>query len=72
MYRTLRGEVEGEDVSSETVQVYFNFNNEFYLPKDFKIQVWGAYGSPFKDGLQLYSERSAVHIGVSKSFFDKI
>ncbi|HEY1040821.1 MAG TPA: outer membrane beta-barrel protein, partial [Bacteroidia bacterium] len=71
MYRHLEAKIMNEDVSSENTNVYFNFNQEFYLPKDFKIQVWCGRGSPFKDGPQLYSPRSAIHISVNKSFLDK-
>jgi iron complex outermembrane recepter protein len=71
MYRTLVSKILGEDISSKTVQVYFNLNQEFYLPKEFKIQVWAGYGTPFKDGLQYYSERSAIHLSFSKTFFEK-
>lgn len=71
MYRTLDGELRGQKVGSETVQVYFNLNQEFYLPKDFKIQIWAGRGSGFKDGIQYYYPRSAVHITLQKSFMDK-
>jgi len=71
MYRTFRGELMGEDVSSETFNYYANLNQEFYLPKDFKIQIWAGYSSKFKDGPQTYHDRSAIHISVHKAFFDK-
>lgn len=71
MYRTFSGELLGEDVSSETFHYYANLNQEFYLPKDFKIQIWAGYNSKFKDGPQTYHDRSAIHISVHKAFFDK-
>lgn len=71
VYWTLNGKIQGEDISSKTNQVYFNLNQEFYLPKEFKIQIWAGYGTPFRDGLQYYSERSAIHLSLSKTFFDK-
>lgn len=71
MYRTLQGEIRGQDISSETWNVYFNLNQEFYLPKDFKIAVWAGRGSGFQDGPQHYYPRSAVHISFSKAFLDK-
>jgi hypothetical protein len=70
-YGELQGTANGEDISSKTTQVYFNLNQEIYLPKDFKIQIWAGRGSPARDGLQYYSKRSAIHIGLSKTFFDK-
>lgn len=71
MYRTLTGQLRGQDVSSQTFNYYANLNQEFYLPKDFKIQIWAGYGSGFKDGPQTYYPRSAVHISVQKSLLDK-
>jgi iron complex outermembrane recepter protein len=71
MYRTLSGQIRGEDVSSQTLNYYVNLNQEIYLPKNFKIQIWSAFGSGFKDGPQYYYPRSAIHISVQKSFFDK-
>jgi hypothetical protein len=71
MYRTLTGELRGQDISSRTYNYYANLNQEFYLPKDFKIQIWAGYGSAFKDGPQTYYARSAIHISVQKSLLDK-
>lgn len=71
MYRTFSGELLGEDVSSETFNYYANLNQEFYLPKDFKIQIWAGYNSKFKDGPQTYHDRSAIHVSVHKAFLDK-
>jgi iron complex outermembrane receptor protein len=71
MYRTMTGEIRGQDVSSKTYNVYFNLNQEFYLPGDFKIQIWSGRGSGFQDGPQHYYPRSAIHLSVSKAFLDK-
>ena len=62
------GKLIGQDVSSQTNQLYFNLNQEFYLPKDFKIQVWVSRGSAMRHGPQVYLPRSAIHISVNKSF----
>lgn len=66
--QTFDGQLIGQDVSSKTYQFYFNLNQEFYLPKDFKIQMWVGRGSAIRHGPQVYLPRSAVHISVSKSF----
>jgi hypothetical protein len=71
MYRTFQGEIYGTNVSSQTLNYYVNLNQEFYLPKDFKIQIWGGYGSGFKDGPQYYYPRSAIHVSVNKAFLNK-
>jgi len=67
-HQTFEGELIGQDVSSQTNQVYFNLNQEFYLPKDFKIQIWAGRGSAMRHGPQVYLPRSALHISASKSF----
>ncbi len=69
--QTFEGKLIGQNVNSETYQFYFNMNQEFYLPKNFKLQMWTSYGSPFRHGPQVYLERSAVHISINKSFLNQ-
>lgn len=69
--QTFQGKLINQDVTSETYQFYFNLNQEFYLPKNFKLQMWASYGSPFRHGPQIYLERSAVHFSVNKSFLNQ-
>jgi hypothetical protein len=71
MYQAFYGELKNEDVTSQTMSIYFNLNQEFYLPKDFKIAIWAGRGSEFQHGPQTYHARSAVHISVDKAFFNK-
>ena len=71
MYRSLEGNLLGQNVNSKTVQLYVNLNQEFFLPKDFKVQIWAGRGSGFQDGPQFYYPRSAVHVSFSKSLMDK-
>ncbi|MBK7668050.1 MAG: TonB-dependent receptor family protein [Sphingobacteriaceae bacterium] len=71
MYQTFSGKLKDEDINSETYNYYVNMNNEFYLPKDFKIAVWAGLGSAFQHGPQTYHARSAVHISIDKAFFNK-
>jgi hypothetical protein len=70
-YRELKGVIRGQDMSSQTWFFYANLNQEFYLPKDFKLQIWAGMGSPFRDGPQLYNERSAVHVSIHKALLNK-
>ena len=53
------------------MSVYFNLNQEFFLPKDFKIAIWAGRGSEFQHGPQTYHARSAVHLSIDKAFFNK-
>ncbi|MCD6019631.1 MAG: hypothetical protein K0S53_2752 [Bacteroidetes bacterium] len=68
MYQAFFGELNREDVTSQTRSYYFNLNQEFYLPKDFKIAVWAGSGSAFQHGPQTYHPRSAEHISIDKGF----
>lgn len=70
MYQAFFGELKGEDVTSHTVNYYFNLNQEFFLPKDFKIAIWAGRGSEFQHGPQTYHARSAVHISIDKGFLN--
>jgi hypothetical protein len=70
IYRTFSGSISGQDVSSETYQLYANLAQEIYLPGEFKIGIWAGMGSDFKDGPQHYYSRSAVHISLNKTFLD--
>jgi iron complex outermembrane receptor protein len=67
-HQTFEGDLVGYDVSSRTYQLYFNLNQEFFLPKDWKIQVWAGRGSAIRHGPQVYLPRSAIHISVNKTF----
>lgn len=70
-YQTFDGELVGQDVSSKTTQFYFNLNQEFYLPKDFKIQIWAGASSAVRHGPQVYLPNGAVHISLNKTFLDQ-
>lgn len=69
--QTFTGELIGQDVSSETFQLYFNLNQEFYLPRNFKIQVWLGRGSAIRHGPQVYLPRGAMHISINKTFLNQ-
>lgn len=71
MYQAFYGQLKNQDVTSQTMSVYFNLNQEFYLPKDFKIALWAGRGSEFQHGPQTYHARSAVHLSIDKAFFNK-
>jgi hypothetical protein len=71
MYQAFYGSLKNEDVTSHTYNYYVNMNNEFYLPKDFKIAIWAGMGSEFQHGPQTYHARSAVHISIDKAFLNK-
>lgn len=70
-HQTFEGDLVGYNVDSQTFQFYFNLNQEFYLPNDWKIQIWSGRGSAIRHGPQVYLPRSAVHISVNKSFLNQ-
>ncbi|MDF2435873.1 MAG: hypothetical protein K0Q95_249 [Bacteroidota bacterium] len=69
--QAFEGKLIGQDVSSQTTQFYFNLNQEFYLPKDFKLQIWAGRGTAFRHGPQLYHPQGAIHISVNKTFLNQ-
>lgn len=71
MYQAFYGQLINQNVTSQTYNYYCNLNQEFYLPKDFKIAIWAGRGSEFQHGPQTYHARSAVHISVDKAFLNK-
>ena len=70
-YQAFEGALIGQDVSSKSKTLYANLNQEFYLPKDFKIQIWAAARSSIKHGPQVYYGRSTIHISVNKTFLNQ-
>lgn len=70
-HQTFEGDLVGYNVSSRTLQFYFNLNQEFYLPNDWKIQLWATRGSAVRHGPQVYHPRGALHISVNKSFLNQ-
>jgi iron complex outermembrane receptor protein len=71
MYQAFYGQLINQNVNSQTFNYYANLNQEFYLPKDFKIAIWAGRGSEFQHGPQTYHARSAVHVSVDKAFLKK-
>ncbi|HRB92792.1 MAG TPA: outer membrane beta-barrel protein, partial [Chitinophagales bacterium] len=50
---------------------YIALDNTFILPKDFMINVFAFYTSPFYDATDIMKSDGMVNISISKSFLDK-
>lgn len=50
---------------------FISFDNTFILPKDFQINLFAFYASPFLDATDIMKSDGMVNISVTKSFFDK-
>ncbi len=48
-----------------------SMDNTFTLPKDFKINLFAFYTSPFLDATDMMRSNGMVNISVSKAFFNK-
>lgn len=70
MYHDYKGSINGITGNSATIQFYTSVNTEFLLPKNFKLQVYGFYITPFRDAIQLYSPVSSVKVGINKSLLE--
>ena len=46
-----------------------SMDNTFILPKDFKINIFGFYTTPFLDATDIMKSDGLVNVAVSKSFF---
>lgn len=57
------------DLSSNKVNI--SIDNTFILPKQFKINVFAFYDSPYLDATDIMKGNGMVNISVSKTFFDK-
>lgn len=69
-YGNIIGSINGENVGRKSDQYYVSLNNEFKLPKDFKITANAWYASKTYDGLQTYYQQSNISLMVSKGFIN--
>jgi hypothetical protein len=70
MYRNFIGSLNGENANSESFFYQLSLNNEFNLPKNFKLQLFGFYNSPLRESLQLYKQLGSLNLAVQKTFYD--
>ncbi len=70
MYRNFTGTLNGENANSQSFFYELNLNNEFNLPKDFKVQLFANYNSPLNESLQLYKESASFNLAIQKTFFN--
>ncbi|MGZ3884573.1 MAG: TonB-dependent receptor domain-containing protein [Bacteroidia bacterium] len=68
-YRDFTGSLNGDNLSTTGYFVHIYMNNEFILPKEFKLQLSVYYTSPVKDGPLFYAPTSNVSLALRKSFF---
>jgi iron complex outermembrane recepter protein len=71
IYRNSSTLVNGFPVSLNSYLYFGNFNTEFMLPKNFKIQLQGYFNSLSTDGIQTYYPNGVGNLTVSKSFFSQ-
>jgi hypothetical protein len=70
LYRSFTGTLNGENANSQSYFYQLSINNEFNLPKNIKLQLFGYYNSPLKESLQLYKQYGSLNLAVQKTFFD--
>ncbi|NMM49038.1 TonB-dependent receptor domain-containing protein [Marinigracilibium pacificum] len=66
-YKQFSSVIEGELVSNDQVNTYFQSNFSFVLPKNFKLELTGTYVGPNVWGLYQIQEQYWVNFGVKKS-----
>ena len=52
-------------------KVNLSFDNTFSLPKDFRINLFAFYNSPFLDATDIMKSDGMVNVSVSKAFLEK-
>jgi hypothetical protein len=62
------GQIENSSINSSVFAAKCTINNEILLPKEFKIQVFISYNSPYKDGYQCYGQLSSINLAIQKRF----
>lgn len=70
IYRNFIAKLNGENANSESFFYELNLNNEFILPKNFKLQLFFYYNSPFRESLQQYKSNTSLNFAIQKSFFN--
>lgn len=68
-YMDYVGKINNFDVRSNKMAFRGTLNNEFFLPKEIKLQVFVSYSSPYKDGFQNYSQQYSMNLAIQKRFF---
>jgi len=62
------GNVNGANGNAEAFAFKISVNNDFMLPKGFKLQLNANGSSPFRDGIQLYSGRASLDVAIQQRF----
>ena len=63
--------VNNQEFNLSSNKVNVSVDNTFILPKQFKINVFAFYDSPYLDATDVMKSNGMVNISISKSFFDK-
>lgn len=71
IYQNTATLVNGLAVTRQAYMGYGNFNVEYMLPKDVKIQLQGFYASTARDGIQTYNPIGVANFTIFRSFFNK-
>lgn len=63
--------VNDAEFNMSSVKFGINIDNTFILPKDFRINIFGFYQSPFLDATDRMRSNGTVNFAISKSFLNK-
>ncbi len=67
-YVNYKSKINGTTLDVNTVSSNIYFNNDFILPKDFKIQLTTHYNAPTRSGPESYKANGSVDLGIKKAF----
>ena len=69
-YVTFSGNIDGNNYAGTSFQYYLFLNSQFFLPKNFKIEVNGQYLSNGRVVIYNNVDRWSLNLAIKKSFFD--
>lgn len=70
-YAKITGQIQNANILPEATNYYFNSNNTFSLPNNYKIEFGGWYSSGGLWSIFRISPQGAVNFGIQKTLLDK-
>ena len=69
VYSERNGLIDNVNSKTHTLSFSTTMNSTVSLPENFKLQVNASYWSPFRDGIQQYSQHSEIDVALQRKFF---
>jgi len=70
-YDAYNAKIEGEEINRKGVSASFTVNNQFIMPKEFYLDLFGSFESPRYTSIEYYKSTGRLDISLTKYFLDK-